>query len=69
MPERDAPETAEHPITRTTGGASKPATAAIIAQQQLAETLPFADRQDFEDAHRGFGVLDEPDPDFAIVTP
>jgi alkyl sulfatase BDS1-like metallo-beta-lactamase superfamily hydrolase len=48
-------------MTQTTGGAPKPATAAIIAQQQrLAETLPFADRQDFEDAHRGFIAALEP---------
>lgn len=48
-------------MTQTTSGASKPATAAIIAQQQrVAETLPFADRQDFEDAHRGFIIALEP---------
>lgn len=48
-------------MTQTTSGASKLATAAIVAQQrQVAETLPFADRQDFEDAHRGFIAALEP---------
>lgn len=39
---------------------SKPATATIVDQQaRLLESLPFADQQDFEDAHRGFiGKLD-----------
>src|SRR3954469_10970027 len=38
----------------------KPATESIAAQhRQAAATLPFADRQDFEDARRGFiGALD-----------
>lgn len=38
-----------------TTNTSRPATDAGIAQhRQLTETLPFADEQDFEDAHRGF---------------
>ena len=41
-------------MNRTTN-TSRPATDAVIAQhRQLTETLPFADEQDFEDAHRGF---------------
>lgn len=39
----------------------KPATPAIVAQQrELLDSLPFADRQDFEDAHRGFIATLEP---------
>ncbi len=41
--------------------APKPASAAIISQhQELLETLPFHDRQDFEDAHHGFIASLEP---------
>ncbi len=40
---------------------AKPASPAIIAQHnQLLEALPFADRQDFDDAHRGFIASLEP---------
>jgi alkyl sulfatase BDS1-like metallo-beta-lactamase superfamily hydrolase len=47
-------------MTRTTSG-TRPATAAIIAQHRhLTEVLPFADTQDFEDAHRGFIAALEP---------
>ncbi len=39
----------------------KPASPAIVAQhRQLLESLPFGDRQDFEDAHRGFIAALEP---------
>ena len=39
----------------------KPASPTIVAQQRhLLETLPFSDRQDFEDAHRGFIAALEP---------
>ena len=40
---------------------AKPASPAIIAQhRQLQGSLPFADRQDFDDAHRGFIAALEP---------
>jgi alkyl sulfatase BDS1-like metallo-beta-lactamase superfamily hydrolase len=45
----------------TTGTASKPATASVVAQHaEVTATLPFADRQDFEDARRGFVAALEP---------
>jgi alkyl sulfatase BDS1-like metallo-beta-lactamase superfamily hydrolase len=48
-------------VTPTPGTGPRPATAAIRARQRrLAESLPFADRQDFEDAHRGFVAALEP---------
>lgn len=43
------------------GDTVRPASEAIVAQHRLiSATLPFADRQDFEDAHRGFIAALEP---------
>lgn len=48
-------------MTEVSTSGPKPASATIIAQhRQLTDSLPFADRQDFEDAHRGFVAALEP---------
>ncbi|CAL8977629.1 Putative alkyl/aryl-sulfatase YjcS [Propionicimonas sp. T2.31MG-18] len=48
-------------MTQTPEAGPGPASATIVAQHaHLLETLPFADRQDFEDAHRGFIAALEP---------
>ena len=48
-------------MTQTPEAGPRPASATIVAQHaHLLETLPFADRQDFEDAHRGFIAALEP---------
>lgn len=48
-------------MTTTSTGGPRPASPAISAQhRQLTQSLPFADRQDFEDAWRGFIAALEP---------
>ena len=46
---------------QVTDTAQKPATESIVAaHRQLLASLPFEDRQDFEDARRGFVAALEP---------